>query len=147
MAYENLIFGIHRKKKLLKLTIKYFYFLDVQVGLDMGRLIQQSRSKAKLSQKDLAAVNEHYNTFITHIHVHMYMCILLLLLLYITHVHVYIIIITHVQRLLLLLVFPCSLKVCALKLVVLDLLICFDVLDVAVFLIIVFHAIKFLIFN
>ncbi|XP_011405617.2 PREDICTED: endothelial differentiation-related factor 1 homolog [Amphimedon queenslandica] len=31
----------------------------VQVGLDMGRLIQQSRSKAKLSQKDLAArINE-----------------------------------------------------------------------------------------
>lgn len=31
--------------------------IDVHVGLDMGRLIQQSRQKKGLSQKDLAAVS------------------------------------------------------------------------------------------
>ena len=34
----------------------FLFFLDVQIGLDMGKLIQQSRAKAKLTQKDLAAV-------------------------------------------------------------------------------------------
>ena len=36
--------------------------VDVHVGLDMGRLIQQSRQKKGLSQKDLAAVST-INTF------------------------------------------------------------------------------------
>ena len=31
--------------------------IDVHVGLDMGRLIQQSRQKKGFSQKDLAAVS------------------------------------------------------------------------------------------
>ena len=31
--------------------------IDVHVGLDMGRLIQQARQKKGLSQKDLAAVS------------------------------------------------------------------------------------------
>ena len=34
-----------------------FIFIDVRVGLDMGMLVQQSRLKAGLSQKDLAGVS------------------------------------------------------------------------------------------
>ena len=34
-----------------------FNFIDVRVGLDMGMLVQQSRLKAGLSQKDLAGVS------------------------------------------------------------------------------------------
>ena len=34
-----------------------FTFIDMRVGLDMGMLVQQSRLKAGLSQKDLAGVS------------------------------------------------------------------------------------------
>ena len=38
--------------------LSYTLLSDVHVGLDMGRLIQQSRQKNKMSQKDLAAVSQ-----------------------------------------------------------------------------------------
>ena len=37
-------------------------FPDVEVGLEMGRLVQQSREKASLSQRELAVVSEHVVT-------------------------------------------------------------------------------------
>ena len=46
-------------EKLLKILSSPPLFLsaDVEVGLDMGRLVQQSRQRQGLSQKDLAVVS------------------------------------------------------------------------------------------
>ena len=52
-----LLYTTHEVITVAHILMMYINFVDVHIGLELGRLIQQTRTQKKMSQKDLAAVS------------------------------------------------------------------------------------------